>query len=153
MGLVIRPAEAGDLSAIARLEAKLFSTFRPEEQLKRELSNPLCRLWCAELDGSFAGYAGYTFVLDEGYMDNIAVIPSARRLGIGRALMKHLLAEGKAEDLAFLTLEVREGNTPARSLYESLGFEPVGRRKNYYENPKEDALLLTYTYHSGESLC
>ena len=76
-------------------------------------------------------------------MGNLAVIEAYRRNGVGRALMNELLASCKSLDLAFATLEVRASNTPAVSLYKSLGFKEVGRRKNYYKEPSEDALLLT----------
>jgi ribosomal-protein-alanine N-acetyltransferase len=74
------------------------------------------------------------------------VRPAARRRGIGRALTLSLCAEARERDLAFLTLEVRESNLPARRLYESCGFADVGVRKNYYEKPREDAVLMTCTF-------
>ena len=89
------------------------------------------------------GYVGLSVVFDEGYMGNLAVIEEYRRKGVGRMLMKELICECKKLSLAFATLEVRDSNTPAVSLYKSLGFDEVGRRKNYYKEPLEDAILLT----------
>ena len=81
-------------------------------------------------------------ILDEGYIDNVAVRPSCRRMGLGDRLLDVFIRFGQA-NLAFLTLEVRPSNTPAVALYEKNGFKEVGRRPNYYDDPKEDALLLT----------
>ena len=89
------------------------------------------------------GYVGMMYVLDEGYISNVAVAPEHRRQGIADALIKELLTRCEALGLAFATLEVRAGNTPAIALYDKHGFSPVGRRKNYYDFPKEDAILMT----------
>ena len=87
------------------------------------------------------GYAGLHVVLDEGYIANVAVEEPARRHGVASALLDVYCRFGQA-NLAFLTLEVRASNDPAIGLYEKLGFRQVGLRKNYYRNPKEDALIL-----------
>jgi ribosomal-protein-alanine N-acetyltransferase len=84
-------------------------------------------------------------VLDEGSLDNIAVDPAYRRQGVAQALLEALIAQGQAQRLSFITLEVREHNAPAIGLYEKNGFQVVGRRKNYYEKPREDAILMTLT--------
>ena len=89
------------------------------------------------------GYVGMMYVLDEGYISNVAIAPEQRRQGIADALINELLARCQALELSFATLEVRAGNAPAISLYEKHGFAPVGRRKNYYDFPKEDAILMT----------
>jgi ribosomal-protein-alanine N-acetyltransferase len=78
---------------------------------------------------------------DEGYILNVAVLPEYRRKGIGEALVRYVITG--FGDLAFVTLEVRPSNTAAVALYQKLGFERVGERKNYYRNPDENALLLT----------
>ena len=91
---------------------------------------------------SVLGYAGLHAVLDEGYIDNVAVAPEYRRQGIADALIGAFTRFGEAR-LAFLTLEVRAGNDPAITLYEKHGFYEVGRRKDYYDDPKEDAVLMT----------
>ena len=93
-------------------------------------------------DGGLLGYAGLHVVLDEGYIDNVAVDPACRRQGIADALIDTFVRFGAAR-LAFLTLEVRAGNAPAIALYEKHGFYEVGRRKGYYDDPKEDAILMT----------
>ena len=78
----------------------------------------------------------------EADMMNIAVHPDFRRKGVARGLILALIGELKKRGSRCLTLEVRASNDPARALYESLGFAHVGTRRNYYQNPKEDALIL-----------
>ena len=82
-------------------------------------------------------------VLDEGSLDNIAVAPDRRRQGIADALLTAVEARARAMELRFITLEVRASNGPAAALYAKHGFVPVGRRTNYYEKPREDAILMT----------
>ena len=98
-------------------------------------------------DGGILGYAVLSCVLDEGNLDNIAVAPEARRNGVADALLSTLTAFGR-EHLARLMLEVRSSNAPALALYEKHGFAAVGRRKNYYDAPREDAILMTLTFGS-----
>ena len=83
------------------------------------------------------------FVLDEGYISNVAVSPKYRRQGIADALIERLDELCSGHGLAFVSLEVRAGNAPAVALYEKHGFAPVGLRKNYYERPREDAVIMT----------
>ena len=97
----------------------------------------------AEQDGEVQGYVGCQTVLDEGYITNVAVSPDFRRQGIARALIAELTAKAGENKLAFVTLEVRESNAPAIALYTGAGFAPVGKRKNFYSNPTENAVLMT----------
>lgn len=97
----------------------------------------------AEAEGKVVGYVGLMYVLDEGYISNVAVHPDYRRRGIAQALVRALAKRAEAKFLSFVTLEVRESNEGARALYEKCGFKIVGRRKNYYEKPTEDAILMT----------
>ena len=111
----------------------------------------LTRLW--ETDGGvilaagegdvLLGYVWARFVLDEGEIGNIAVAPEHRRCGVGAALLGALFAESERRGAAVLRLEVRGSNLAARRLYEKNGFETVGKRKNYYEKPTEDAILMS----------
>ena len=143
---ILRPLTAADLPAAAALEAACFSHPWTERQLAADLDNDLLSLWAAEgEDEALLGYAEVRAVLDEGTLERIAVAPAARRRGIGEALLARLIREGRGR-LAFLTLEVRAGNAPAIGLYEKLGFREVGRRKNYYREEGEDALLLTLDF-------
>ena len=143
---ILRPLTAADLPAAAALEAACFSHPWTERQLAADLDNDLLSLWVAEgEDGALLGYAEVRAVLDEGTLERIAVAPAARRRGIGEALLTRAIREGRGK-LAFLTLEVRARNAPAIGLYEKLGFRVVGRRKNYYQEEGEDALLLTLDF-------
>ncbi len=97
----------------------------------------------AYIDDDFVGHGGFSAVVDEGYITNIAVHPDHRRKGIAFSLTQSLIDKAKELDLSFLTLEVRESNLAAIKLYEKSGFEVVGKRKNFYSTPKEDAILMT----------
>lgn len=143
MNYKLVPMDRSHLAGVAELERLSFSTPWNEAMLEEELYNDTASFIVAEgEDGTVLGYAGLHVVLDEGYIDNVAVRPSCRRQGIADRLLDVFLRFGQA-NLAFLTLEVRPSNTAAVALYEKNGFREVGRRKNYYDDPKEDALLLT----------
>ncbi|MBE6704208.1 MAG: ribosomal-protein-alanine N-acetyltransferase [Ruminococcaceae bacterium] len=94
-----------------------------------------------EESGTVAGYAGMYVSLDVGNINNVGVLPQFRRCGIGKRLMNELCSYCKNNSITLLTLEVRESNLPAIGLYESLGFENVGVRKNYYKKPSENGVL------------
>ena len=143
MNYKLVPMDRSHLAGVAELERMCFSTPWNEAMLEEELYNATASFIVAEgEDGSVLGYAGLHVILDEGYIDNVAVRPSCRRMGLGDRLLDVFIRFGQA-NLAFLTLEVRPSNTPAVALYEKNGFKEVGRRPNYYDDPKEDALLLT----------
>ncbi len=127
------------VAQVAALEKMIFSDAWSENSVRSELSNELS-LWLVAVDGdTVAGYIGSQTVLGEADMLNLAVRPEYRRQGLGRQLVEELI---RRLDAHCLTLEVRVSNEPAKTLYESMGFVQVGRRKNYYEKPKEDALIL-----------
>ena len=112
--------------------------------LAEELDNYLSAFLVALDDqGRVVGYAGLQAVLDEGYITNVAVRPDCRRQGIAGKLLQVFLDFAEGNKLAFLSLEVRASNYPAIALYGSRGFRGVGRRKNYYEHPREDAIIMT----------
>ena len=130
------------VSQVAELEKQCFSDPWSEKSVASELENPLS-LWLVALEGdTVAGYVGSQTVMGETDMMNVAVSPAYRQRGIARELIQALLRELARQGSHRLTLEVRASNAPARALYESLGFAQVGRRPNYYRNPKEDALIL-----------
>lgn len=140
------PMDRSHLSGVAELERLSFSTPWNEAMLEEELFNPTASFIVAESpEGEVLGYAGLHVVLDEGYIDNVAVRPSCRRQGIADRLLDVFCRFGR-EKLAFLTLEVRPSNTAAVALYTKHGFREAGRRKDYYDGPKEDALLLTLEF-------
>ena len=127
---------------IALLEQECFADPWSQQSIASELHNPLS-LWLVAQEGqTLLGYVGSQTCLDETDMMNIAVSPASRRQGVARALIEALVSALRQRGSKQLTLEVRASNGPARQLYESLGFLQVGLRKNYYRNPKEDALIL-----------
>ena len=140
--MMIEPMNASHVSQIAQLEKRCFTDPWSEKSIASELENPLS-LWLVAVDGEkLIGYVGSQTVLGETDMMNLAVAPEARRQGTGRALVLALVDALTEKGSHSLMLEVRVSNTPARTLYESLGFSQVGRRPKYYVNPKEDALIL-----------
>ncbi len=127
---------------IAALEKLCFSDPWSVEAIEPELTNPLS-LWLVALEGDrLAGYVGSQTVMEESDMMNIAVHPDFRRQGIAEKLVQELVAALNDRGSQSLALEVRASNEPAIALYNKLGFQQVGLRKNYYRNPKEDALIL-----------
>lgn len=130
------------VAQVAELEKICFSDPWSENSVASELRNPLSCWLVAEEDGVVAGYVGSQTVMDESDMMNVAVHPDYRRKGISEALVAELVEALKKRESHCLTLEVRASNEPAKALYEKLGFTQVGLRKNYYRNPKEDALIL-----------
>ena len=145
MPIAIRPAAESDLPALAALESACFAHPWSEKSLAETLGNGRALFLAAEDAGETVGYLGMEYVLDEGGITNVAVFPVHRRQGIADALIKELLRRAKALGLATVTLEVRAGNAAAIALYQKNGFAPVGRRKNYYTSPTEDAILMTVT--------
>ena len=140
---IIDTTEA-QLEQIQAIERQCFSCPWTLDQLRSQLSDdrPVFLAAVAE-NGAVVGYVGMMFVLDEGYISNVAVAPAYRRQGVADALTSALVMRAEELGLAFVTLEVRAGNEPAKALYAKHGFVPVGRRKNYYDLPKEDAILMT----------
>ena len=142
MEITIVPMAACHVMAVAELEEACFSDPWSERSVAGELNNPLS-LWLAAMEGDrLLGYVGCQRVPPEADVMNLAVVPEARRRGLGRRLMEALWEKLMALGDESLTLEVRASNGPARQLYESLGFLQVGLRNNYYRNPKDDALIL-----------
>lgn len=130
------------ISQIAGIEKLCFSDPWSENSIASELDNRLS-YWLVALDGNtVAGYIGSQSVLDEADMMNVAVHPDYRRQGIGEKLVLELANALNGKGIRGLMLEVRESNAPAIALYEKLGFVQVGLRKNYYRNPRENALIM-----------
>ena len=134
---------AEHLDGVEALEKSCFSHPWSRQSLERELENEQSLFYAAVEDGQVIGYIGMSFVLDEGYIYNVAVDGNHRKNGVGSALIRTLVTHCKKEGFAFLTLEVRESNAAARSLYQHFGFIKVGERKNYYSDPTENAVLMT----------
>lgn len=132
---------------VAELEKVCFSSPWSETSIRSELTNPLSFWLVAVENGKLLGYVGSQSIMDEADMMNVAVEPNSRRRGIGRQLVEALVRVLAEKQVHSLTLEVRASNEPAKALYEQLGFLQIGRRPNYYRNPKEDALILRKEWH------
>ena len=144
MNYQITPMTSAHLDQVEALEKICF----PEDPWSRKLlqealenENTTSLLALSE-DGRVLGYLFFTAVLDEGGVDNIAVLPQARRQGIASALLGAFRRCGQERGLISLFLEVRPSNEGAAALYRKLGYQEVGRRKNYYLDPKEDAIIM-----------
>ena len=153
MDYAVQNAGEAMLPQIEAIEQACFSVPWTRGQLAAQLDENRHVFLAAVSDGRVLGYVGMMYVLDEGYIANVAVAPEARRQGVGSALISALLHRADALELAFVTLEVRASNAPAIALYAGFGFEPVGRRKNYYDKPSEDALLMTKFRKGASAVC
>lgn len=152
MNYRITPMTPDHLPAVAALERRCFPADPWSEAMFRQaLDSPDTAVLLAEgEDGALLGYTVLYTVLDEGNLDNIAVAPEFRRQGVADGLLSALTGFAR-EHLARLMLEVRASNAPALALYRKYGFAEVGRRKNYYQNPREDAILMTWEIEHGDS--
>jgi len=140
--MMITNMHQSHVAQVAELEKLCFSDPWSENSVASELNNPLS-FWLVALDGErVAGYVGSQTVMDESDMMNVAVHPDYRKQGIATALIVGLVEELRNRGSHCLTLEVRASNETAISVYRKLEFQEVGRRKNYYRNPREDALIL-----------
>ncbi len=136
----IKKAENRHIARIAALEKETFSLPQSESALADMLEKSDHILLVADKDGELAGYVCAYTVCRESDILTVAVTPSARRCGIGRALLT-ALADALAGESDAIFLEVRESNAPARALYASMGFAEIGKRRGYYQSPREDAIL------------
>ena len=143
----IIPMTGKHIKEIAELEKVCFSQPWSENSLLEELDNHTAQfLTAVDEDGKVAGYIGSFVVCESCYISNIAVFPQYRRKGIGRALISALFSLAKEKGAESVSLEVRPSNDTAISLYNVMVFEEVGLRKNFYRNPTEDALIMTYSF-------
>ena len=138
----IVPFAPAHVTPAAELEKLCFSSPWSEAAILESTDNNTAFIVFEE-NGRVQGYAGLQIVLDEGYVTNIAVTKTARGRGIGQSLVESLIKLAQEIGLAFISLEVRQSNVPAISLYAKCGFKDVGKRKNFYQNPTEDAVIMT----------
>ena len=140
--MIITKMGAQHVAQVAALEKLCFSDPWSEKSVGSELENPLSLWLVAEEEGAVWGYVGSQTVMGETDMMNVAVHPDYRNQGIATALIVGLVEELRRQGRHCLPLEVRASNETAIRVYERLGFTELGRRKNYYRNPREDALIL-----------
>ena len=147
MNYTIVPMNTSHIPQVEEIERACF----PDPWSKKLLEDLLAEEHTLTLaavagDGAVLGYVSLSWVLDEGYINNVAVRPDCRRMGIATALLGALRRQGLEKGLSFLTLEVRESNRGARALYAGLGFAEAGQRRGYYLHPKEDAIIMTLEF-------
>ena len=143
----IIPMTSQHLDQVAEIEQICFSDPWSKRMLSEHLENECAATLVAQTeDGTILGYAGLLVVLDEGYITNVAVRPEYRRQGIAGELLSVFRRFAEGNHLAFLTLEVRDSNASARALYAKHGFTEVGVRKNYYDHPNENAIIMTLEF-------
>jgi ribosomal-protein-alanine N-acetyltransferase len=132
-------------SELAAIDAVCFTDPWSETSFREALGGEGYTFVALEDSGNLIGYAGMLTVLDTADITNVAVLPAFRRKGLAKELMTALMTTAKGQGVNRLQLEVRESNTAARALYESLGFTVDGKRKRYYRRPDEDAILMSKT--------
>ena len=140
----IRRMTLQDAEAVYEISQNSFSESWTLESIQKEAGNPVASYFVAECDGVVVGYGGLWHVLDEGEVINIAVNKPFRKQRIGEKLLESLFEEAKAYHLGVIHLEVRESNIPARRLYEKFCFKEIARRKGYYHQPTEDAIIMEW---------
>ena len=141
--MTIVPMAQSHIDAIAAIEQACFSEPWSAAALTEELSNPHAVFLAAVEGDTVLGYVGMHHLVDEGFVTNVAVAPEARRRGVARALLAALAAYGREHSLYRITLEVRVGNTAARTLYASEGYTLDGVRPGFYRAPTEDAAIYS----------
>ena len=141
---IIRAIHEEDVAQIHEIETLCFAMPWSEESILHDVRENAVARWLVMDDGAgrVLAYAGMWFVLDEAHVCNIAVHPDFRRLGYGRRIVHALCDMAQANSMTLMTLEVRRSNLPAQALYHACGFLDVGYRKRYYEDNKEDALIM-----------
>lgn len=140
--VTVSQIEHRHIKEIAKLEKECFSTPWSEQTIEDAFKTGT-RFFVAEKNNSVLGYVGISAILDEGYITNVAVFPEVRQQGVASALLNSLFEFAKENSLSFISLEVRESNNAAISLYQKFGFKTEGKRKNFYSAPQEDALIMT----------
>jgi ribosomal-protein-alanine N-acetyltransferase len=154
--LYLRPLHLADLPAVLLIEQQSFPTPTKEKTYRIELSaNKLAHyqalmLRTAKQEEQLLGYAGYWLIADEIHISTIAVDPQWRGHGLGELILLNIIHLGYKHGAATVTLEVRVSNLVAQDLYRKYEFEQVGRRKRYYKDTGEDALLMTAALRSNQ---
>ena len=141
--VTIRLMEERDLDAIMEVEKQCFTVPWSREAFYNELhQNRFAHYLILEEEGNVIGYCGAWLVVDEAHITNIAVLPAYQGRGLGKVLLTSMMEECKLRAIERMTLEVRESNLVAQSLYRKLGFVEGAIRKNYYSDNQEDAIVM-----------
>lgn len=130
------------VTAVSDLERLCFGSQWTPTNFRRELDNPRCSYFVASTEGRLAGYLGYWQILEEAHITSVGVHPDFRRQRIAQLLMCRMLEDCAVKEIKWITLEVKASNLQAQNLYQKFGFSIMGRRKNYYQAEREDALIM-----------
>ena len=149
----IRAIREEAVRQIHEIETLCFAMPWSEESILHDVKENVVARWLVMDDGAgrVLAYAGMWFVLDEAHVCNVAVHPDFRRMGYGRRILEALVDMAKANSMTLMTLEVRRSNLAAQALYHQCGFLDVGYRKRYYEDNKEDALIMYREFSYDEA--
>lgn len=142
MSVTISFMQEEDIDGILNVSSLSFSIPWSKTSYIQELSNPIAKYLVAKVDNNIIGFAGTWIILDEAHITNIAVHPNYRKQGIASKLLEELINYCKNKNCTAFTLEVRSSNIAAQNLYKKYGFSEAGIRKSYYEDNKEDAILM-----------
>lgn len=142
--IVISKASVETAGKIAEIEKVNFSMPWSEKSIIESMNQDNYIFLKAECEKAVVGYVGFYYSFDAGDITNIAVMPDFRRQGIGSRLLLTLIDECKKKNIASIMLEVRASNENAISLYKKIGFSEAGIRKNFYQRPTENAILMEY---------
>lgn len=140
--MIIREMGAADIDMVARIEAEVFTEPWSKESFFVEVKTPNHIYLVAEENGNILGYCGMWEVAGEGQITNVCVAPDHRGKGVATMMLEELLNRAAKLKVGAITLEVRVSNEPAIRLYEKLGFETAGIRKDFYSLPDEDAKIM-----------
>lgn len=141
---VVRPMRLGDVAQVVEIDRLSFSMPWSARSYRFEIErNPAALLFVAEEDGRVLGYIGLWEMVDVGHISTLAVHPEHRRKGLAKQLIEASLRALAERGIGEVTLEVRESNKSAQDLYSGFGFKVVGRRRGYYRDNREDALIMT----------
>ncbi len=139
----IRKLEEKDVPSVAELDQRCFAVPWSEQSFYQDIvENELARYYGAFEDEKLIAYMGYWKIFEQAHVTNVAVSPDRRKQGIGKRIFAHVLELAAEEGVESLTLEVRPSNTAALALYHAFGLKEQGRRKHYYADNGEDALIL-----------
>ena len=153
MKFIIRKMTVEDIPAVIDLDQKSFSLPWPERSFRFEVTgNPASRCWVAEADGKIVGMIVVWLIVDEAHVATIATHPDFRRQGIAKRLLAHALRQLIEEGARSSFLEVRESNFAAQEMYRKFGYEVSGRRRRYYRDNDEDAILMNLDSLDAERL-
>lgn len=145
----VKKLEFNDIENIKQIENQCFSNPWSQTSIKQSMESGN-KFFGVFNNDTLCGYGSINIILDEGYINNIAVLPKYRKQGLGKLILSEIINYSKEKKLSFLSLEVRPSNTIAIRLYKSAGFINAGVRKNYYTCPVENALILTKYFNTKE---